>query len=119
MKRDFDLIRMILRQVEDSPPSAAPIKVEIEGYDNAVIGEHVALLIDAGLLEGVIVQTISDPRSAIPSRLTWDGHDFLNAATDSVWAKAKEHVIKPAGSATFSLLLEWMKAEARTRLGLG
>jgi hypothetical protein len=50
-------------------------------------------------------------------RLTWDGHDFLDATKDSkIWKMAKEHVIKPGASWTFSLLLEWLKHQARERV---
>jgi hypothetical protein len=37
---------------------------------------------------------------------------------DTVWKKAKEHVLKPGASWTFDILKEWLKAEAKSRLGL-
>ena len=52
-------------------------------------------------------------------RLTWSGHEFLDAMRDdNVWKKVRYHVIKPGVSWTVSLLFEALKNEARIRLGL-
>jgi len=52
-------------------------------------------------------------------RLTWNGQDFADAATDdTIWKKAKEKVLQPASSWTFALLLEYLKAEIKAKLGL-
>ncbi|MGO8839441.1 MAG: DUF2513 domain-containing protein [Limisphaerales bacterium] len=49
-------------------------------------------------------------------RLTWAGHDFLDAArNDTIWNKAKDEFLKPGISWTFSILFEWLKQEARQR----
>ena len=57
------------------------------------------------------------PSAAAIVRLTWAGHDFLDSSRDNkIWKLAKEHVIKPGASWTFSLLLEWLKQEARHRV---
>jgi hypothetical protein len=51
--------------------------------------------------------------------LTWKGYDFISAAKDdSLWKKAKESILKPTGSMTFDVLLEWLKAEIRAKIGL-
>ena len=42
---------------------------------------------------------------------------FLQAMTDNkIWKSAKEHILKPGVSWTTSLLLEWLKLEARRRI---
>jgi hypothetical protein len=57
------------------------------------------------------------PNSVNVFRLTWDGHDFLDATRDSkIWKLAKERVLKPGVSWTFSILVEWLKQEARKRI---
>jgi hypothetical protein len=49
--------------------------------------------------------------------MTWAGHDFLDAARDvSIWNKAKEHVLKPGFSWSFSILTEFLRMEAQKRL---
>ena len=56
---------------------------------------------------------------AIPLSITWAGHESLGAFEDSTsWASAKKKVISPAGSVAFSVLLEWLKSEAKRKLGL-
>jgi hypothetical protein len=84
------------------------------------IGYHVYLMGQAGLLE-VSDTSSMDSRTpeAIPLNMTWYGHEFLDATKDSdLWAKAKKNVIGPAGGVAFSVLLEWLKEEAKNRLGL-
>jgi hypothetical protein len=113
MKRDMDLIRMLLLQQEDGkkPPGLDEYPGEVQAY-------HAGLLIDAGLVEG---QTAPGGQGeiigAVITRLTWAGHDFLDAArSDTVWNKAKEKVLKPGLSWTLSALVEFLKAEAHAQM---
>jgi hypothetical protein len=47
----------------------------------------------------------TEKRAVELHRLTWEGHEFLDATRDSkVWKLAKEKVLKPGASWTFSLL---------------
>ena len=92
-------------------------RVSIEGYDAATIDGHIALLIEAGLLDGKVSQAA---HTAAITGLPWKGHDFIAAAKDdTTWAKAKSTVLKHGASLPFDLLLEWLKAEGKKRLGLG
>jgi hypothetical protein len=95
-------------------------ELEIEGYTDEQIGFHVFLLGESGLakvLENTPLQSQSP--SALPLHLTWAGYEFLEAAKDeTLWGKAKTVVIKPAGGVAFGVLVEWLKAEAKARLGL-
>jgi hypothetical protein len=51
--------------------------------------------------------------------ITWEGYEFIGAASDeTLWAKAKSSVLKHGSSITFDLLLEWLKAERKKRLGV-
>ena len=113
MKRDMDLIRMLLLQQEGGERMPG-----LDEYPAKVQAHHAALLIDAGLIEGV---TQKDRTGQVARfhilRLTWAGHDFLDAArSDTVWNKAKEKVFKPGLSWTFSALLEFLKAEVRAEM---
>ncbi len=77
------------------------------------------MIIDCGLVEGAIFAPLSGPRKGIPTRLTWEGHDFLNLAKDAtLWSKAKKTIFIPGAAITLDLLKEWLKAEAKSRLGL-
>jgi len=106
MKRDLDLIRTLLIRAE-SGDTELPCTKEEFAY-------HVALLKDAGLVEGdVLIGSSGQPAEAHITRLTWTGHEFLDAArNNTVWNAAKEKFIKPGASWTFSILLEWLKGEA-------
>ncbi len=120
MKRDLDLIRSLLIMMEAHEHGYAPVDIKVDGYTEEQVGFHVHLLGDAGL--AVVADTTSigsESPSAMPQYLTWAGYEFLEAAKDeTVWGLAKEKVIKPAGGVAFTVLLEWLKMEAKTRLGI-
>ncbi|RXZ42670.1 DUF2513 domain-containing protein [Crenobacter cavernae] len=120
MVRDFELIRKILLLVQKKPACSLPLKVKLDGdYDQNDVDEHVVLLIEAGLINGIFEQLHSCEYAVFAYRLTWEGHDFLGSMTDeTIWSKAMDVVLRPAGSFTFDVLKEWLKAEAANRLGL-
>jgi len=115
MRRDMDLIRRIA--LAGSGDTAMPL-TELDGVEKPVFVEHVALMIEAGLVDGVAAGGRPEARGiAMMHRLTWQGHDFADSIRDeSVWKSAKEKVIKPTGSWTFSLLTEVLKMEIKRHL---
>lgn len=120
MKRDFELVRKILQLMEANEDGGFGYMPKIDGYTAEQVGHHAYLMIDAGLIEGTVFSYRSPPlKQAIPESMTWAGHDFLDAAKDdTIWAKARDEILKPVGGMAFSVLLEWLKNEARSRLGL-
>ena len=118
MKRDFDLIRQIMRDIEDLPAGSGSGTPSYQDVDRQTVTAHVILLIDAGLVNGKVLTTTQGPRLRI-SGLTWAGYDFLAVAKDdTMWAKAKKTVLAPAAGATWAVVLEWMKAESMKHFGL-
>ena len=109
----MDLIRQILANVEAVEVGGAPVTLR---EPNAAY--QAALLNEAGLIEAAIVNdNFGNPRQAIVRRLTWTGHDFLDAVRDdTVWKKVKENVIKPGVSWTFGIVLEYAKQEIQRRI---
>lgn len=97
MKRDMDLIRKILFEVEKAPYSGPNrIDLEIEGYSWEDISHHVLLLWEAEFIEGA--EASGRGREYKPIRLTWDGHEFLEAVKDDTrWAKVKNAMGKAGG----------------------
>ena len=91
MKRDMDLIRQILLQVEARPTAASIDLVDIPGHEQEEISYHVKLLSDAGYLEAHDLRTMApDGYKYAPSALTNAGHDFLDAArNETVWENTK------------------------------
>ncbi|MDA8093308.1 MAG: DUF2513 domain-containing protein [Betaproteobacteria bacterium] len=120
MKRDFELIRKILREVENWPADAPPGSVEFPGeYDLCNVNEHLALLVDAGLLDGRVLRGMDGLHGIVIFRVTWEGHDFLGSMKDeTVWAAAKEKFLKPGAGVAFDVFRAWLRAEALRRFGL-
>jgi hypothetical protein len=91
MKRDHDIIRRILFNVqEDKYPYGGA--VHLDGVSDEVCGHHVALIIDVGLAEGRLIETDAQGIVAgVIYRLTPAGHDFCDAIRDeAIWNKAKQ-----------------------------
>jgi hypothetical protein len=121
MKRDMDLIRSILLWIESQPEGHnTGWELSVPGYSADEVSYHVHLMGQAGLLVVEPSTSIgSKVPAAIPVSITWDRCDFLAATKDdTVWAKARAKVIAPAGGVAFKLLLEWLMAEGKARLGL-
>ncbi|MEL7199301.1 MAG: DUF2513 domain-containing protein [Pseudomonadota bacterium] len=92
MRRDFDLIRQILLEVEGSPTPHFDGIVRIEGYENQVVQHHVSLLVDAGFIPAIELHDQSSPEGywLQDPQLTCDGHEFLNSIKDpTTWEKTK------------------------------
>lgn len=104
MKRDMDLIRKLLMQIEALDEFGGSHNNLLEGYSQAEIGYHAYLLVDSHLAEGC---DSSSSDYFVPqfhlTCLTWEGHEFLDAARDETrWRKAKERLTAAGG---FSLLI--------------
>ncbi len=112
MKRNMELIRLLLLDVEGEE------EVDLSEHDEEQLVFHRELIIEAGLAEGYIMRTFGGNTVEI-ERLTWNGHDFLDAARDSSrWRKA----VKATGPATLevikSVLSSLAISAAKDQLGL-
>lgn len=78
MKRDMDLIRLLLMR-----SAGYDVAAEIEKHSVQERAFHVALLKDAGYVIALITPDESGlPSKAATSRLTWQGYDFLQLMLD-------------------------------------
>lgn len=125
VKRDMELIREILLAVQ-ARTDLAPKPLQLEGHDDVVVGRHIEMLSEAGLIDGPSKRTRADSYQLVFIKdLTWEGHDFLAALENKgVWGKMKQSfsatelagmpfsVIKDVG---LGLLKEW----AKSKVGLG
>lgn len=112
----MDLVRKILLEMEEALPTYSPINVEIEAYTTQEIDYHLSLLKDAGL---VAESSHIHPGQTLPMRLTWQGHEFLDAARDDTnWQKAKNIVKEKGGSLTFDVIKALLIQIARQAVGL-
>lgn len=115
MKRDADLIRAIAFETEKLA-SGADLQ-GLPGVSPEDFFEHVALMVDADLIEAITTPLIHGSGIAMVSRLTWKGHDFVAAArSETVWAKAKKSVIAPSVGWTIDTLLGWLAEEVKQSL---
>lgn len=118
MKRDMDLIRVMLLAIEAHPSGFAP-EIEIVGYTQEQIGYHAALLGEAGLAM-VVNETGLDDKSpqATIIRLTWAGHEFLDSVRENnIWNQAKDKINK-VGGATIPIWIAVLTEIIKKQLGL-
>ena len=105
MKRDFDLVRKLLRFFEEKNDTKAVLGPSIDGYSELEIKYHLVLLHDAKLIrcEPVISTTSNRVIYVIPFELTWDGHEFIaTIREDKFWNKVKGYIVDKGGQLTFN-----------------
>lgn len=106
MKRNMDLARAILLAVEESDSVVGFLRLEIAGASDAEVSYHVMLLHEAGLIEAHDASGMNS-HQWFAERLTWAGHEFLDASRDeTIWNKAKKLIQDKGGSLTFEVLKE-------------
>jgi hypothetical protein len=111
MKRDMDLAREILLWIEkyDTGSGGRLPNLSIEGRSHEEVSAHVRLLREANLIDAINASSMRGT-NWIPRRLTWEGHDFLEASrNESFWQKAKERALSVTGGLTFEALKEVLK----------
>jgi hypothetical protein len=120
MKRDMDLIRKILLKLEEHEHGHAPEPFKVEGYTDELVGFHVHLMGEAGLLRVANITGFDDSSPmAIPSSILPVGYDFLDAArNDKIWAQVKKRLADEAVSVPITVFLAMLKAKIAEKLGL-
>jgi hypothetical protein len=118
VKRDMELIRMVMLAAEKTKEPNELIDPKFDGHNETEISYHVALLDDAGLLHG-------QDRSAIgvfrwsAGALTWAGHEFVEAIKDeSAWKEALAITAKAGGGTVFEILQKALRQVLEKRAGL-
>ncbi|MFD2514524.1 DUF2513 domain-containing protein [Pontibacter locisalis] len=119
MRRDIDLIRKILLEVEMQDTLSENLSLEIEGASKKEISYHVKLLAQAGYLEANNNSTRDSPDEWNPICLTWQGHEFLDAARDNtIWNKTKVRIGEKLPSITFDVLKSMLIVTLKQQFGL-
>jgi len=119
MKRDMDLVRAILIELENYPTGGAPSAIEIEGYTSGEIGYHAYIMGQAGLIETMDFTDsgIAGPQAGVVS-MRWDGHEFLDAAREpDRWQQAKD-VMAKVGGASIAVWTAVLTSLVKEKLGL-
>jgi len=106
MKRDMELVRTILLEIEDHQNPMTQITLRCPGYSPEQISYHVKILEQAGLIEAKET-TGFQFMGWIPLSLTWEGHEFLEATrNEGVWQKLKAQLKDKGVSVPFSVIQE-------------
>lgn len=93
MKRDFDLIRQILIQLENEPTCSARLFArDFPEWQSETVNYHIWLLIQSGLIIGVCNNDVPREQGFVcyGACLTWQGHEFLATIRDNgTWQKIR------------------------------
>ena len=105
MRRNMELIKVILQKLEDKETMDGDIGAKaFPNYPPDDINYHIAILYNAGLIEGREIKHGLITKW-VANRLTWQGHDFLDAAkNETIWNKAKEVVKEKGGIFSLEIL---------------
>lgn len=118
MKRNMDLIRMVMLEAEKSKDPYELIDPKFEGHSETEISYHIALLDDAGLLHGRDRSAIGVFRWSAGA-LTWAGHEFVEAIRDDdIWKEALAITAKSGNGTVFELLKKALMSVLEKRAGL-
>lgn len=107
MERNWDTIREILTKFEELDPEKGPLQLDDFPEEHAYeYSYHVELLLEAGLIHGEMSKTMGrKAQSFWADRLTWEGHEFLDAIrSDTVWNKTKSRFVEGGLSMTLDLI---------------
>lgn len=107
MKRDYELIRKMLLEIEEKENPLTFARISCPEYSHEKVVFHVEMLERAGL---IYVEGIYSPLGPMVRALTWEGHEFLDQArNETVWKKAMGYVKDKGGSVSFTILAEVLK----------
>ncbi len=117
MKCDMDLVRDLLQEIEAMPlESLYETDASSLPADRPQLAEHLLLLDQAGFVAGFTRELSGN---AFCSGLSWQGHQFLNAArSDRVWRKAKKALREQGLAVSVDVLTQLLSKIARQMLGL-
>lgn len=120
MKRNMDLVRELLLLIELHPEAQAPAPIALLGHQADEINYHLALLLDAELIDGTITMVVGHNYPEVEvNRLTWAGHDFLDTAReDVVWKRALTILTEKGAATTLDVLRALLVSLTKKAIGL-
>ncbi|KVU68955.1 hypothetical protein BGV52_15320 [Burkholderia ubonensis] len=130
MKRNWDLIRLLMIDIEEHPhfhinsPYTPEIAGRVVASSPEEVAYHLRLLADAGLL---LVPDPSLPHingfgqwsPDVILGLSWAGHEFLDTVrSDTIWEKTKTQFIGKGAELSFELIKQTALLFVKQHLGL-
>lgn len=118
MRRDMELVRRILIELERADGTVAAIDLVDGDHDFACVAWHMRIMDEHGLIEARVVHNgFGSYTNASAICLTWEGSDFLDAVRDDrVWARTMRAVREAVGSTTIDVIKDLAKAIAASML---
>lgn len=106
MKRDMELIRKLLIEIENGN-----LRPEMDGVERNAVNYHLGLMKQRGLIEAIVhyskrgVEAMDVPDSVIVKSMTWEGHDFIEAiSNDTKWTKVKSFLAESGKDLTIETI---------------
>ena len=91
----MDVVRQLLLQLEEDKES-----LEVEGCTDQIVLNHLDLMEEGGLIKANVIRTDQTlVTNVLVDRITWQGHDFLDAArSEEIWNQTKKVVSEKTGT---------------------
>ena len=119
MKRDMDMIRDMMMELGNASGPISSEQLLSECEDRGLVHYHAWLIHDAGLVQGTVAECIDGSGVVFIRRLTWQGQDFLAAASnESTWSEARRRIKAVAGDVSLQVLVRVLGEVALQSLGL-
>lgn len=123
MKRDMDLIRNMLLEIEKAENVVSLDKLREMHVNENVVDYHVWLLDEAGYVDSTLMYADNGLYYASINGLTWAGQDFLDAIRGkNMWDKIKRAVSACTDSTTFEVIkgvaVKYAQAEILSKMGV-
>ena len=114
MKRDMELIRLLLLDVEGET------KPDLSAYTPEQITYHTALIVESELAHGGVAEDGQGYLMVAKATwLTWKGHEFLDAArNETIWKKAISKIKDAGASLPLTILQEVLTAGIKSQMGM-
>jgi hypothetical protein len=114
----MELIRIILQEIEAHRNPNTLVRISAEGYSPDQIYYHVKILHQAGFIEA-IDSSHNQGMVWTPRSLTWQGHEFLDAArNEGVWQKLKAKLKDASMTLPMALIQQLLIEIAAQQVGL-
>jgi hypothetical protein len=115
MKRDLELIKLLLQEVEGEEP-----KPDLSAYSQEVMFYHYELMDEAGLIVANLFKGQNGLVEGVRiERLTNLGHDFLDTSRNAtIWKEFQQKVLKLGGGISLSIATDLLKDLGKKHFGL-
>ena len=120
MKRDMDLIRLILLEIENKEDSELSINLTVDGYSKEQVAYHCRLLYDHGFIDDYSAEYGDDELQVFAiGELTWDGYEYLDTVREKkIWEKFKTIMKEKAIPMTLTFVIKTAEDYVSKQLGL-